>query len=82
MRRWALGLALLPLLWALQEHHFDHDVDVRHPESGEHVKLRSKGRLSETIDLDRVTGIKVKAFFFPCKAIILGVEGYTFFSIF
>ena len=60
----------------------DHDVDVRHPESGEHVKLRSKGRLSETIDLDRVTGIKVKAFFSPCKAIILGVEGHAFFPIF
>jgi hypothetical protein len=59
MRRVCLGLVFLPLILGLQSHHFDHDVDVRHPESGEHVKLRSKGRLSETIDLDRVAGIKV-----------------------
>ncbi|XP_061198096.1 uncharacterized protein LOC133206181 [Saccostrea echinata] len=58
MRGAVLGLALLPLILGLQSHHFDHDVDVKHPESGEHVKLRSKGRLSETIDLDRVSGIK------------------------
>lgn len=59
MRLVVLGLFLLPLVSGLQSHHFDHNVDVKHPESGEHVKLRSKGRLSEAIDLDRVQGIKV-----------------------
>lgn len=51
-----LILTLLPLSEAVP---FRHDIDFHHPESGERVKLQSNGELTDTVDLDRVDGIKV-----------------------
>ena len=38
---------------------FQHNLDFHLEESGEKFKLRSTGKLSDVIDLDRITGIKV-----------------------